>query len=290
MEAPFSADFFKRLQQLKIHTRKSFLGKRQGSHLSSRKGHGLEFSDHRLYSPGDDFRHIDWGILGRTDRLYVKQFREEQDLNVLVLLDASASMAHPKEKFELASDLALALGFVALSDGDTVNFTLLGQERTPTYNGPRAIGPAYKKIKSASAKGKFDLQREVGLSISKTKAPGKCFLISDFLMPTEELIKALKVALSKNFELALVQVLAPEELDLNLVEESSLLIDSETGAQLDLSIGKETKKAYARALADHIQEIETFAKKSGISYLLVSSEESLKDIIIKKMPSKGFIS
>jgi len=80
----FTPGFFRRLQQLKIQTRRSYLGSRSGSHISKRRGHGLEFSDYRTYVPGDDFRHIDWGVYGRTDRLYVKEFREEQELQVLL--------------------------------------------------------------------------------------------------------------------------------------------------------------------------------------------------------------
>ena len=104
----FSPSFFKRLQQLKIHTRRTFLGSRQGGHLSLRRGHGLEFADYRLYTSGDDFRHIDWGIYGRTDRLYVKQFREEQDLNVFFLIDASQSMDFPQNenKFKMCLNLS----------------------------------------------------------------------------------------------------------------------------------------------------------------------------------------
>ena len=104
----FTPGFFRRLQQLKIKTRRSYLGSRQGSHISKRRGHGLEFSDYRSYVPGDDFRHIDWGVYGRTDRLYVKEFREEQELQVLFLIDTSQSMGFPEAegKFEFAKDLA----------------------------------------------------------------------------------------------------------------------------------------------------------------------------------------
>ena len=199
-------------------------------------------------------------------------------------------MAYPKEKFDLAADIALSLGFIALSDGDTVNFTALGKERTPTYSGARAISRAYKKIKSITPSGKHDLKREIGLSVSKTKAPGKCFFISDFLMPPEELIQALEIPLAKNFELGLINVLSPEELDLSTLEDDALLVDSETGSDLQLSVGKETKKAYARALAEHIDAIESFSKRSAAPYLLVSSADSLREVVLNKFPKQGFIS
>ena len=135
--SPFTDDFFRRLQSLKIHTRRAFLGSRQGAHSSIRKGHGLEFSDFRPYAKGDDFRHIDWAVYGRTDRLYVRQFREEQDLNVVIAIDTSASMGHPEgeKKFEMAKNLALALSYIALTDGDTISMVLLGQNTLAKYSG-----------------------------------------------------------------------------------------------------------------------------------------------------------
>ena len=95
LNEPFTPSFFRRLQQLKIRTRRALLGSRQGTHLSQRRGQGLEFADYRPYTAGDDYRHIDGGIYGRTHRLYVRELRAEHDLNVLVCLDASLSMAYP---------------------------------------------------------------------------------------------------------------------------------------------------------------------------------------------------
>ena len=291
MEAPFTADFFKRLQQLRIHTRRAFLGARQGTHLSPKKGHGLEFSDYRLYSAGDDFRHIDWGVYGKTDRLYVRQFREEQDLNVSILIDGSASMGEPFQKFELTTNLALALGFVALSDGDSVNLSVLGSSSSsPTYSSPRALSKAYKYLKTKSPTEDFDMKQEVSRALSKLKAPGKCFVISDFLGDLNPLMDGLRIPLSKNFELAIVQILSPTELNLSGLEEDALLVDSESGEKLQLSIGAETKRAYAKALAEHIETIESFCKKTGIAYALVSSEDSIKSVVLEKLVKQGFIS
>ena len=173
---PFTPSFFRRLQQLKIRTRRSFLGSRQGSHLSKRKGQGLEFSDYRPYAPGDDYRHIDWGVYGRTDRVYVREFREEQDLNVLVVLDTSASMGYPQgeRKFESARDLALSLGYVALTDGDSVIFSMLGQQNTPRYSGPKALSRAAKALYDVSPQGSFSLTSELRAAIARHRIPGKC--------------------------------------------------------------------------------------------------------------------
>src|SRR5712691_11999729 len=107
----FTPEFIGRLEHLRIKTRREYAGLGKGSHLSPRRGSSLEFSDFRHYSMGDDFRYIDWGLYGRTDKLYIKLFKEEEDLLTYIFLDASASMAYPASdrKFESAIAIALAL-------------------------------------------------------------------------------------------------------------------------------------------------------------------------------------
>ncbi len=88
----FTPGFLARLEQLRIKTRREYAGLGKGMHLSPKRGSSLEFSDFRHYSLGDDFRYIDWGLYGRTDKLYIKLFKEEEDLLTYIFVDASASM------------------------------------------------------------------------------------------------------------------------------------------------------------------------------------------------------
>src|SRR5271154_1280284 len=134
----FPPEFIARLDQLRIKTRREFAGLGKGSHLSPRRGTSLEFSDFRPYSLGDDFRYIDWGLYGRTDKLYIKLFKEEEDLLTYIFVDASASMAYPAgdRKFAAAIAIALALAYVALASGDRVMIRVLageGEATRPTF-------------------------------------------------------------------------------------------------------------------------------------------------------------
>jgi len=88
----FTPGFLARLEKLRIRTRQRYAGLGRGMHLSPKRGSSLEFNDYRHYSPGDDFRYIDWGLYGRTDKLYIKLFQEEEDLLTYIFVDASASM------------------------------------------------------------------------------------------------------------------------------------------------------------------------------------------------------
>src|SRR5579884_2757734 len=123
----FTPDFIARLEQLQIKTRREYAGLGKGSHLSPRRGSSLEFTDFRPYALGDDFRYIDWGLYARTDKYYIKLFKEEEDLLTYIFLDASASMRYPAEdrKFEKAVMIALALAYVALASGDRVMIRIL---------------------------------------------------------------------------------------------------------------------------------------------------------------------
>src|SRR5216683_4301166 len=133
----FTPNFLARLEQLRIKTRREFAGAGRGSHLSPRRGSSLEFNDFRHYSLGDDFRYIDWGLYGRTDKLYIKLFKEEEDLLTYIFLDASASMGFPvrDRKFEAAIATALAVAYVALASGDRVMVRVFGGAGTPPSPG-----------------------------------------------------------------------------------------------------------------------------------------------------------
>jgi uncharacterized protein (DUF58 family) len=290
LQEPFSPVFFKRLQQLKIRTRRAFLGSRQGAHRSSRKGHGLEFADFRPYAPGDDFRHIDWGVLARTDRVYVREFREEQDLNVVLILDTSASMAHPEGegKFELARNLALALGYVALTDGDTVTFSLLGQRNSPRFVGARALPQAYTMLNSVQPGGSFDMLTEVRGAVARQRIPGKCFFISDFLVKIEDAVSTLDYLRARNFEIVVVQTLAPSELQLEL-SPNELVVDAETGEEIELNIDGSSAKEYALQLARHVEALEQYCGGASITHLLVSSAQDFSELVLTKFPEAGIL-
>ena len=156
---PFTSRFLSQLETLRLRTRKEFLGSHTGSYSSPRRGTSLEFADYRRYTPGDDLRYLDWGIYARSDRLYVKLFREEVDLFAYVFIDASASMAYPslKEKFLPASHIALALAYVVLANHDHVKLHLLQERSTrgasPFYRGRRRITDCVKFAAGATPGG-----------------------------------------------------------------------------------------------------------------------------------------
>lgn len=290
MNELFTPTFFRRLQQLKIRTRRSFLGTRQGGHLSHRRGQGLEFSDYRVYTPGDDFRHIDWGVYGRTDRLYVREFRAELDLSFLILVDVSASMRYPEgeSKFECARSLALSIGYMGLADGDTVVFAPLGRKISPRFTGAKAFQKAVGFLSSVQPEGTVDLLEEVRKAVSQHRQVGRCFFISDFLFPTEQQSETLDFLRARHFEISLVQVLAPSELSLEH-SPGEIVVDAETGEELELVIDSTTEREYKRKLGSHIEQLESYCRRNGISHLVVSSGERIQEIVLTRFVEAGIV-
>src|SRR5579871_6618823 len=184
----FTPDFLARLEHLRIKTRREFEGLGKGAHLSPRRGSSLEFSDFRHYALGDDFRFIDWGLYGRTDKLYVKLFKEEEDLLTYIFIDASASMGFPAadKKFERAIATALAIAYVALASGDRVMIRVLageGHGPPPSFVvGRHRIVELAQRLESMKPSGHTDLAADMARYLVGLRRAGKVFVISDFLM------------------------------------------------------------------------------------------------------------
>src|SRR5215470_3570162 len=117
----FGSEFLKKLEYLSLVSKRVFRGQLLAQRRTMQLGGGIEFADHREYTPGDDFRYLDWNLYARHDELLLKRFQEEEDLHVYFLLDSSRSMAFGKPpKFDFARQVAAALGYIALADLDRV--------------------------------------------------------------------------------------------------------------------------------------------------------------------------
>jgi len=149
-----------RLDRLDVVSRKVFAGKLQGERRSKRRGKSVEFEEHRDYVPGDDLRHIDWNVYARFDRLVLKIFEEEEDLSLILVLDASASMlAGSPLKLLTAARIAMALGYIGLARNNRVSCTVIG-----TLGGDRRL---------ASVRGRSSIQRLGGFMIDAAFEPAR---------------------------------------------------------------------------------------------------------------------
>ena len=117
----FDSDFLKKLEYLSLVSKRLFRGTLLAQRRTMQLGGGIEFADHREYTPGDDFRYLDWNLYARHDELLLKRFQEEEDLHVYFLLDCSRSMGFGNPpKFDLARQVTAALAYIALADLDRI--------------------------------------------------------------------------------------------------------------------------------------------------------------------------
>ena len=288
---PFTPAFLTQLETLRLRTRKEFLGSRPGSYSSPRRGTSLEFADYRRYSPGDDLRYLDWGIYARTDRLYVKIFREEVDLFAYVFIDASASMGFPSReaKFFPASHVALALCYVILANHDHVKLHLLQDQSraSPFYRGRRRMTDCVSFATSAMPGGALDLAASLNDHLQRLRRPGKAILISDFLMPAAAYQKGLNLLRSFNLDIAAIQVLAREEVEPSFPNGSLALVDSESQREITYRWNGNARRDYQARLAHHNLELKSFCHQSGIHYSLYVNDRDLSDFIFATLPAIG---
>jgi len=289
---PFTPEFLTQLETLRLRTRKEFLGIQTGSYSSPRRGTSLEFADYRRYAPGDDLRYLDWGIYARSDRLYIKVFREEVDLFVYVFIDASASMAFPsrEEKFLPATHVALALSYVILANHDHVKLHLLedsGGRASPFYRGRRRMKDCIEFATSASPAGLLQLGPSLGEHLKRLRRPGKAILISDFLMPAATYQQGLNILRGFNLDISAIQILSRAEVDPPFSRGSLALVDSETQREISYQWSDNSHRDYQTRLAHHNLEIRSFCHQSGIHYSLYVTDRDLSDFIFAALPAIG---
>jgi uncharacterized protein (DUF58 family) len=281
------------LETLRLRTRKEFLGGRSGSYNSPRRGTSLEFADYRRYAPGDDLRYLDWGIYARSDRLYIKLFREEVDLFVYIFIDASASMEFPsrREKFLVACQIAAALSYVVLANQDHVKIHLLGgasgASASPFYRGRRRMVDCVKFTTDARPGGAMDMADALAQHLQRLRRPGKAILISDFLMPAAAYQSGLNLLRAFNLDIAAIQVLSRIEVEPPFERGGVNLVDSETNAEINLQWDAGARQNYQARLAQHNSQIRSFCHQSAIRYSLHVTDRDFADFVFATLPAIG---
>ena len=285
-------NYIKRLERLNLSVKKSYLGYRQGSHASPKKGQGLEFADYRQYVSGDDFRQIDWNLFGRTEKLYLKQFREEQELSVLFIIDTSPSMFENdlSNKFIYSLKIALSLAIIAIKKGDTAIFLCENETiKARSLNDLAKVTAKLTDIFSRESRETDNsLEKIIERKIPSFRIPGACYIISDFMFDNFITEKITNLIIKKNYELNIIQVLSKEEIT---PAESSfdILVDSEDGTILDQGINSKVIEDYKLKLAAHLYNLEYLLKKQGLRYILCSSDKEIEDVIFSNFIAKRIL-
>jgi len=290
MAALLDPPLLRRLEALALQVRRAVSGRMGGERRSNARGRSVEFADFRNYTPGDDFRLIDWNAYARLDRYMLRLFVAEQELPLSIFVDLSGSMdwGNPN-KAATAKRLAGAIAYVALAALDRVRLTVFAVGPTSggaPYRGRRAVAELFSRLQSFPVGGATDYARLVW-PIGKQR-PGMTVLISDGLGETsiDTAIAALGRARQEG---AILQLLAPQEIAPDWTGDARLR-DSETGVEREFTSTPLTKGAYLEALAHRGQEIERSAHRHGLRYAQLSTDQPIEDMVLRSLRRLGLLS
>lgn len=299
----FDADFERRLEGLALVARRVFEGRLRAERRSKKSGAGIEFADHREYTPGDDFRFVDVRLFGRTDRLFVKLFEEEEDLSVHVLVDVSRSMgvetgdATPT-KLVIAKRLAAALAYIALSGLDRVSVATMADGKAkvlPAVRGKARIHRVLELLATESHEtmggpGATDLEGAVRVFTTQTKKRGLAILVSDLYDP-----KGFELALDRlrhaRFEVVVLQIWDPREASrLGGGGGSDLvLVDSESGERREITLTPELLARFTEAQAKHRQRVAAYCRQKQVAYAEVAIDVPWDQSVLRVLARGGLV-
>src|SRR5262245_59852226 len=227
MDAPNSManlltpELLRRLEQCQLLPPRRYKSTPRGERRSRARGQSVEFADHRAYTPGDDFRYLDWNLYGRLDRLFLKLYEEERELPVTIFLDASESMTFgTPSKFDFARQISAAIGYVALCGFDRVSlvaFPDCAEEAAVrgalrSVRGRRSSMQFFQHLSRVSAQGTAKLDDALGRGALEARQAGVAVVLSDFLDPAGY-DRGLAALVARGFHVSAVQILAAEEVN-----------------------------------------------------------------------------
>ncbi len=281
----FDEAFLRQLERLLLLMRAPVRGGLKGGRRSVKRGQSVEFADFRDYSLGDDLRQLDWNVLARLEKLFVKLFVEEEDVTITLLLDASASMAsgHP-DKLQFAKRAAAALGYIGLASEDRVAVSVLGGRSARRRVALRGSGRVFRLLTDLSAiapaDGATDLVAAARHAAAQLTGRGVVILLSDLLDPAAD--KVIRELAATRSELVILHVLSPQELDPPL-EGDLRLVDSETGEGIDVTADLATIDAYRDRLAAWKGGFADLAARRAATYVDLSTDVPLNDLVFAEL-------
>ncbi|PYI51730.1 DUF58 domain-containing protein [Paenibacillus flagellatus] len=285
-----------RLERMSIMAKTRVRGTMQGRRRSRQQGASLDFADYRLYAPGDDIRQIDWNAYGRSGKPFVKLFHDEQELQVRLWVDVSASMDTGGEssgganKLRYAKTLASCIGYMALAGYDRVGAGLFGDRvaaTLPMMRGKSSAHRLFRFLADAPAGREGDLHRALSQPGELPRRPGMTWLFSDFLYESG-VRETLRLLLAARQEVVVVQVLSPEELRPSY-EGDLRLIDVETGIGKEVAMSRGVLGAYREALRAYTESLRGFCHERGIAYAIAPTDVPALEWLAVTMRKSGVL-
>lgn len=284
-------DFLAKIEQLELVSRKIVSGRMRGERRSKRRGFSTEFADHRGYVAGDDLRYIDWNILIRLDRLFIKLFEEEEDLHFHLLIDTSRSMGFGEPtKMLYAKRIAAALSYVALVNLDRVAVWPFGAELGKTHQsarGRRSVLRVFEQIARIDATSSTSLADACKTFADQNSSRGVVVVLSD-LMDKQGFETGLRYLIARQFDVYVIHILSQEEIEPQVAGELKLL-DSEDDEFAEVTISAALLTRYRQNLDDFRERARSYCTRRGATYLFTSNQIPFEQLILKAMREGGLV-
>ena len=284
------SELLKQVKNLEIKTKNLVEGMESGAYRSRFRGGGIEFSEVREYSAGDDARRIDWNVSARYNDLFVKEFVEEKELNVYVIIDMSASndFGFIKSKKELGFEVAASLMFSAIKNNDRVGmglFTNSLEKFVPARKGKKHMMQILQELLDYNPKNtNTDILKSLSELQNNLKRRSVIFIISDFI--SESFLKSLKLLKFKH-QIVLVNISDVRETEIPNIGHA-YLEDAESGEQILVNTSdKKFQEQYSILLKKTRDKNEYEIKKMGIDFLNLSNEESFDITFNRYIRNRG---
>jgi uncharacterized protein (DUF58 family) len=291
--ALFDSDFLKKLEYLSLISKRVFRGSLLAQKRTMQLGTGIEFSDHREYTPGDDFRYLDWNLFARHDELLLKRFQEEEDLHVYFLVDCSRSMAFGEEpKFDFARRVAAALAYIALADLDRIAVTGFAAdvvEDFPLTRGKGRVLALLKFLESLRAQGEdTNLERVVTGFLHRDQRRGLVVIVSDLFDPNG-FERGLDLLRHRKYEPHIVQVYDKYEKDPPDMLGDVEMWDVESGTARKVTVTEKNLRQYRHLFMEFQGKVQDYCNRHGLGCTRTSTEIPFDELILKMMRQAGSV-
>jgi uncharacterized protein (DUF58 family) len=274
MTADRAREILAKVRQIEIRTNRLAQETLAGQYHSVFKGRGMDFEEVREYVPGDEVRSIDWNVTARSGRPFVKKFREERELTILLLVDLSASGQFgscEQSKRELAAEVASTLAFSAIRNSDKVGLLLFTDEveqYVPPKKGRAHVLRVIRDILFSTPRRRgTDVVRALDFANRVTRRRAIVFLVSDFLVPEPAALRRAVELTNGRHDLVALVVSDPRESELPAVRRVTLE-DAETGEQLEIDTGDPRVRArFAEVTEARRQSLRQMLRAAGVDTL-----------------------
>lgn len=288
----FPADFLTRLEYLSIVSKRVFRGSLLAQRRTMQLGSGIEFSDHREYSPGDDFRYLDWNIYARHGNLLLKRFQEEQNLHVYLLVDCSRSMRYgDPQKFDLARHLIAALAYIALADLDRISVMAVSAgviQEFPLTRGKAQILPLMSFLERLEPVGSdTDLAKSVQGMLHRCRRSGLAVVVSDFFDERGFQLGLDQLRYGK-FDGHVIQLHDPKEADPGLLGDIEF-VDIETESMRKVTVTERNVRTYKQLFSEHQSAVRTYCTNYGLGCTQSPSTIPFDVLVLRMMRESGTV-